>query len=46
VYLIGDPFEVDMFRERFAGTQVVGRLDRARPVDLQGSVAYALLPAN
>ena len=46
VYLIGDPFEVDMFRERFAGTQVVGRLDRARPVDLQGSVAYALIPAN
>ena len=42
VYLVGDPFEIEMFRNRFAGTRAVARLAAAPPTDLQGTLVYAL----
>ena len=42
VYLVGDAFEIDMFRERFAGSTAAARLAQAPHRDLGGSVAYAL----
>ncbi len=42
LHLIGDGFEIDMFRERFAGTRTASRLVAARRRDLGGSVAYSL----
>ena len=45
VYLVGDPFEIEMFRRRFAGTEAAARLADARVTDLQGTVAYPLSAA-
>jgi hypothetical protein len=42
VYLIGDPFEIEMFRDRFEGTAAVRRLDGALATDLDGALVYAL----
>jgi hypothetical protein len=42
VYLIGDPFEIDAFRDRFAGTEAVARLTRAPWRDLGGVHVYRL----
>ena len=42
VYFVGDDFEVDMFRERAAGTRTAALLDSAPRVDLRGSVVYTL----
>lgn len=42
VFLVGDPNEVDMFRERFPGTTAVARLEAAPRVDLGGAVIYHL----
>jgi hypothetical protein len=42
VYLVGDPFEVDMFRARFAGTRAAARVGGAPQTDLRGSVVYRL----
>ena len=42
LYLIGDPFEIDLFRTRFAGTAAAARLDRAQGRDLGGVMVYAL----
>ena len=46
VYLVGDPFEIEMFRRRFAGTDAAARLADARVTDLQGTVAYPLSAAT
>jgi 4-amino-4-deoxy-L-arabinose transferase-like glycosyltransferase len=42
LFFIGDLFEVDFFREWFAGTEALDRLQSVPPVDLGGAVAYPL----
>jgi hypothetical protein len=46
VYLVADPFEVNMFRDRFAGTATVAELDSAPRTDLRGTLVYTLRPAT
>ena len=42
VFFIGDPFEMDLFRKRYAGTQTADRLDGALLIELGGAVAGKL----
>jgi hypothetical protein len=42
VFFVGDPFEVGSFKQRFAGTNTLRRLEIAPPTDLGGAVAYVL----
>jgi hypothetical protein len=42
VYLVGDEFEIDMFRRRFAPTRAVGRMDPRAAVNLSGVAVYRL----
>jgi hypothetical protein len=42
VYFVGDPNEVDYFRELFGRTRAAGQLDRAAHADLNGVVVYDL----
>jgi hypothetical protein len=42
LYLAGDEFEIDMFRERIAGTRTAALLAKAPHVDLGGSAVYTL----
>jgi hypothetical protein len=42
LYLVGDDFEVQMFRARFARTRAVARMDPRRAVNLSGVSLYRL----
>jgi hypothetical protein len=42
VYLVGDPFEIELFRRRFEGTRAASRVGGAPQTDLRGSVVYRL----
>jgi hypothetical protein len=42
VFLIGDLWEINLFGERFAGTEALRRVEAKRPLDLDGTLAYAL----
>lgn len=46
LYLIGDPFEIEMFRQRFAGTHAAHTVRGAPQADLRGSVVYRLNGGN
>lgn len=42
VFFVGDMAEIELFKERFAGSDTLGRLQAAPPIDLGGAVAYAV----
>jgi dolichyl-phosphate-mannose-protein mannosyltransferase len=42
LYLVGDDFEIQMFRTRFAPTRAVARMDPRRAVNLSGVSVYRL----
>ena len=42
LYLVGDDFEIQMFRTRFAPTHAVARMDPRRAVNLSGVSVYRL----
>jgi hypothetical protein len=46
VYLVGDPFEIVMFRQRFAGTAAERHVAAARATDLQGALVYRVTAAT
>ena len=42
VFFVGDRAEVELFKDRFAGSDTLRRLEAAAPIDLGGAVAYSL----
>jgi hypothetical protein len=46
LYLVGDDFEIEMFRTRFSATSTVAGIDSPRRVDLNGASLYPLNAIN